>query len=144
MLDKLADKLRHDGRDPGYITHPLVRYFGAYQHGELVGIFTAVDFTRWEVEVHVAVLPAAIRNARALCRLFLAVVFADPEVMRATAYVLGTLPSAANLCRKLGFVDEGRRRDACRVAGVATDVVVLGMTRRDWSGTHSRHLLRQV
>jgi len=128
----IAPKLRHDGREPGFIKHRLVSYYGAFVDDRLVGVFTAVAFTRWEVEVHVAIIPDAIRHAHELCRLFLAEVFAKRDVMRVTAYVLATLTSAANLCRRLGFVDEGRRRDACRVDGMATDVIVLGMTRRDW------------
>jgi hypothetical protein len=129
----IVAKLRHDGRDPGYINHPLVSYHGAYVGDAPVGVFTAVRFSPWEVEVHVAILSSAIRHARRLCWLFLAQVFADSDVMRVTAYVLGTLPSAANLCRKLGFADEGRRRDACRVHGEPVDVLILGLTRADWS-----------
>ena len=130
----IGPKIAHDDRQPGYIDHPLVSYCGGYADSRIVAVFTAIQFSRWEVEVHGAVLPEALRHGRALGRLFLDRVFADPDTMRATAYVLGTLPSAANWCRRLGFVDEGRRRDACRVAGVATDVLVLGMTRGEWSG----------
>ncbi len=122
-------KIAQDGREPGYIDHPLVSYHGAYIDGALVGVFIAVQFTRWEVEVHAALLRPAIRHGRDLGRMFLTFVFADPEVLRATAYVLGTLPSAANYCRRLGFVDEGARRSACMVGGVPTDIVVLGLLR---------------
>jgi RimJ/RimL family protein N-acetyltransferase len=122
-------KLAQDGREPGYIDHPLVSYHGAHVDGRLVGVFIAVQFTRWEVEVHAALLRAAIPHGRALGRLFLETVFADPDVLRATAYVLGTLPSAANYCRRLGFADEGVRRSACLVGGMPTDIVVLGLVR---------------
>ncbi|WP_380778079.1 GNAT family N-acetyltransferase [Sphingomonas sp. R86520] len=122
-------KLAQDGREPGYIDHPLVSYHGAYVDGSLVGVFIAVQFTRWEVEVHAAMLRPAIPHGRALGRLFLDTVFATPDVLRATAYVLGSLPSAANYCRRLGFVDEGVRRSACMVGGVPTDIVVLGLVR---------------
>ncbi|WP_398457425.1 hypothetical protein [Sphingomonas albertensis] len=122
-------KIAQDDREPGYIDHPLVSYHGAYVDGALAGVFIAVQFTRWEVEVHAALLRPAIRHGRDLGRMFLASVFADPEVLRATAYVLGTLPSAANYCRRLGFVDEGVRRSACMVGGVPTDIVVLGLLR---------------
>lgn len=124
-------KLVHDARAPGFIEHPLVSYYGAYIDDRLVGVFTGVDFTAWELEVHVAIVPSAIRHARRLCRLYLEEMFAAPDRQRVTAYVLGTLPSAANLCRRLGFVDEGVRRKACRIDGKPVDVIVLGMTRDD-------------
>jgi hypothetical protein len=122
-------KIAQDGREPAYIDHPLVSYNGAYVDGDLVGVFIAVQFTRWEVEVHAALLRPATCYGRDLGRLFLASVFANPDVMRATAYVLGTLPSAANYCRRLGFVDEGARRSACMVGGEPTDIIALGLVR---------------
>lgn len=122
-------KLAQDGREPSYIDHPLVSYHGAYVGGELAGVFIAVQFTQWEVEVHAALLRSAIPHGRDLGRMFLASVFADPAVLRVTAYVLGTLPSAANYCRRLGFADEGMRRSACMVGGVPTDILVLGLIR---------------
>jgi hypothetical protein len=125
-------KLAHDGRAPGHINHPLLAYFGGYVETDLAAVFTAIRFSRWETEVHGAVLPEAIQHGRVLGRLFLDHVFARSEVARATAYVLGTLPSASNWCRKMGFVDEGRRRSACMVDGVPTDVLVLGMLREEW------------
>lgn len=128
----IGPKIAHDDRSPGFIDHPSVSYCGGYVDGRLAAVFTAVQFSRWEVEVHGAVLPVALRHGRALGRLFLDRVFADPDVMRCTAYVLGSLPSAANWVRKLGFTDEGRRREACRVDGVACDVLVLGVTRGEW------------
>lgn len=127
----IAPKLAQDGREPGYVNHPLVSYHGAYIDGTLVGLFIAVQFTRWEVEVHAALLRPALPHARDLGRLFLAQVFRDSGVMRVTAYVLGTLPSAANYCRKLGLVDEGVRRSATMVGGKATDVLVLGLVRSE-------------
>lgn len=129
----VASKIRHDAREPGYIDHPAVSYEGAWADERLVGVFVAVRFSPWEVEVHAAILPERVRHSRTLAMLFIERAFVDPEVLRLTAYVLGTLPSAANWCRKVGFKDEGVRRDACRVDGQATDIVVLGLTRGEWS-----------
>jgi hypothetical protein len=125
----VAARLSQDGRQPGYIDHPLVSYAAAYANGELLGVFTAIQFTCWEVEVHVALLRHAIHHGRVAGREFLAQVFSDPDVLRVTAYVLATLPSAVNYCRRLGFVDEGCRRHACMVNAAPTDVLVLGMLR---------------
>jgi RimJ/RimL family protein N-acetyltransferase len=68
--------------------------------------------------------------SRDLARLYLSCIFEDDEIERVTAYVLGTLPSAANFCRRLGFEYEGARRNACRVDGVLTDVLIYGLTRQ--------------
>lgn len=128
---EIADKVSHDGRSSGYIDHPAVTYWAAEVCGEIVGIFTAIRFSTWEREVHVGILRPGLSRARELSLLFLGHLFSDPQTMRATAYVLGTLPTAANFCRKLGFKDEGRRRDACAVAGNPCDIIILGMTRAD-------------
>lgn len=128
----IAPKLRRDDCAAAYIDHPLLTYHGAYVDDHLVGLFMAVRFTAYETEVHVAIKREAVAHGRALSHLFLAQVFADPIVLRATAYVIGTLGSAANMVRKLGFTDEGRRRHACMVRGEPTDIIILGLTRKDW------------
>ena len=127
---EIAPKITHDGREPGYITHPLVSYWGAWVDDELVGVFLTVRFSRWEVETHAAILRAGRHHARDLARMYLACIFDDPEIERVTAYVMATLPSAANFCRKVGFEYEGRRRNACRVDGQLTDVLIYGLVRR--------------
>lgn len=128
----IAPKLRHDAREPGFIDHPLVTHWGAWIGEELVGVFIAVRFSQWEVEAHIAILPSGLRSSRALARMFIAQIFGDPLIERITGYVTGTLRSAANFCRRLGFVHEGTRRSACRVNGALTDVRVYGLTRGDW------------
>ncbi|QPQ55598.1 GNAT family N-acetyltransferase [Allosphingosinicella flava] len=130
--ETIAPKLRHDGREPGYIDHPAASYYGAYIDNRLVGVFLAIRFSKWEVQVHVGLLPEAIRYGRSLADLFLAQVFVGQEVQRATGYVLSTLPTAANFCRKLGFEHEGTRRQACRVNGALVDIHILGLTRENW------------
>lgn len=103
-------------------------------NGEIVGLFMRVRFTKWESEVHAAIKRPALRYARGLGELFLDRVFADPDVMRVTANVISDLRTAANYCRRLGFRDEGCRRNAVVKNGTALDCIVLGMTRIDWIG----------
>lgn len=129
----IAPKIRHDGREPGYIDHPLASYWGAYIEDDLVGVFLAVRFSQWEIEAHAALLPSALANGRKLAALFLDAMFATPNVERVTGYVMDTLPSAGNFCLKLGFEYEGRRRAACRIAGTLRDVLIYGITRQDWA-----------
>jgi hypothetical protein len=121
----IAPKLRHDAREPGFIDHPAAHYWGAWVDGELVGVFLAIRASPWEVEVHAGLLRHAVRHSRALAQAFIAEQFADPELLRLTAYVIGDLPSAANWCRRLGFVDEGARRNAVVKSGKVLDVHVL-------------------
>ena len=125
----VAARIRHDGRDPGYIDHPALVYHGAYTEGTLEGVFMAIHHSPWEVEVHAALLRSATRYGREFGRMFLDNLWRDPELMRVTAPVISTLPSAANYCRRLGFQDEGVRRSAVRVGGVPADVVYLGLLR---------------
>lgn len=112
-----------------YLAHPLVSYLGASLDGRLCGVFITARFSAREIEVHAALLRGALPHAREFGILYLAQAFEDDAVARVTAYVRSSLPSAANYCRKLGFVDEGRRREA---ADEGDDVLVLGMTRGDF------------
>lgn len=127
----ISNKLRHDDREPGYIDHPALTYHGAYVDGALSGLFMAIQHSPWEVEVHAALKPHVIRQARDLGALFVASLWRDqPDLQRITAPVLSTLPSAANYCRRLGFEDEGVRRNAVRVNGALVHVVYLGLLRQ--------------
>lgn len=131
----IAPKLRRDDGPAGYVDHPLLTYYGAYVDGQLAGVFTKIAYTRWENEVHIAILRTHIRFARELSQLFLSVIFANPNAMRATAHVCGHLTSAVNFVRKIGFHKEGVRRNAYTINGAAHNIVTLGMTREDWSIT---------
>ncbi len=128
----IAERIRHDGREPGYIDHPAVSYWAAYADASLAGVFMVVRHSTWEVEVHAALARFAVKHGRALGWLFLAELWRDDELLRITAPVLSTLPTAANYCKRLGFRIEGVKRCACRQNGVAVNVIYLGMTRVDW------------
>jgi len=58
--------------------------------------------------------------------------FAHQHIQRVTAYVVEGLESAANFCLKIGFKNEGTRRDACMKNNKLVGVRILGMTRKDW------------
>lgn len=133
LLDpSLVDQIGYDGSPAGFINHPLHHYFGAYVECELVGIFHVVIVTDWEIDAHIAILPGAMRHGRALAREFTALMFESTTIMRITAQVLSPLLTAANFCRKLGFVDEGHRRHVCKRGDEVLDVIILGLTREDW------------
>lgn len=128
----IADRLRHDGREPGYIDHPALTYHGAYIGGILAGVFLAIRVSPWETEVHAALLKRAIPYSRDLGALFLAHLWRDPKLLRISAPVMEALPSAGNYCLKLGFELEGFKRDAVVIGGVQCGVYQLGLTRNDW------------
>lgn len=135
----IAANLIHDGSAPEFIEHPLLTYHGAYVDGELAGLFVAIHTTIWEVDVHAAVMRPFLRYGRELGALFLDNVFADPAVLRATAYIISDLLKAANYARKLGFRDEGYRRRAVIRHGEILDIICLGLTRDDKGDGHLLH-----
>lgn len=131
----VARRVAHDHREPGYIFHPHVRYLAAEVDGKLAGVFTLIDFSELEVEIHAALLPWSIRQSRQLGAACLEHVFSDAAVQRATAYIIEGLESARNYCLRLGFTQEGMRRNACMKNGRLFGVHVLGITRADWEKT---------
>jgi hypothetical protein len=128
----IKPKITRDGREPGFIDHPLLSYFGAYVDGKLLGLFIHIQFTEIEVEVHVALLKEALPHSRKLAALFIDLVFADPKVERATAHAIGSLKSAVNFGKKLGFTFEGERRNACYQNNRLLPVISLGLLRNEW------------
>jgi len=127
----IAAKIAVDGQNAGYIDHPNLSYFGAYVDGDLVGVFMRVRFTATETEVHAALLKRALPHSRELGRLFIDEIFNDPRILRITAHIIGSLGSAINYCRKLGFSIEGERRSACVKNGEVLSVVTLGLLRSE-------------
>ncbi len=140
----IAARLRHDEREPGYIADPNLTYHVAREDGRIAGIFMAIRHTVWEVEVHAALAKWATRYGRDLGRMFLDVLWQEPDLMRVTAPVLSTLPSAANYCRRLGFRDEGVKRAACRIDGAVVNVVMLGMVREESAAKKPDNLVQAV
>jgi RimJ/RimL family protein N-acetyltransferase len=55
-----------------------------------------------------------------------------PELTRVTVSVLASNAPAKALAKRLGFTYEGRIRDAMTVRDVPQDMVLFGLTRRDW------------
>lgn len=127
--------IAHDYRPVAPVCHPLASYLGAYVGGVLAGVFLLIKFSPPEIEIHALILRRFVTYSRELGRACLDHVFGIPGVMRATAYVLEGLESARNYCLRLGFVQEGFRRDACMKNGRPVGVHVLGVTRQDWEKT---------
>jgi RimJ/RimL family protein N-acetyltransferase len=139
----IAARVRHDGREPGYIDDPNLAYYAARVDGRIAGVFMAIAHSRWEVEVHAALARWATPYGRKLGLMFLDELWSAPDLMRITAPVLATLPSAVNYCHRLGFEREGVKRSACRIDGAAVDVVYLGLLRSEEvsDAAHDRNLV---
>lgn len=130
--DPYVAKVGHDHRAAEPIVHPAAKYFGAYIDGELCGAFLVIDSGFIEVDVHALLRRSALRESRQLGRMCIDKIFENTEIHRVTAYVIQGLKTAYNYCIRLGFVDEGMRRNACMKGGKLLGVHVLGLTRSDW------------
>lgn len=131
--DPYIARIGHDHRPAAPIFHPAARYVGAYIGKKLAGAFLIIESGFIECDVHALLTKRALYFSRALGHMLLGLLFSTNEsLQRVTAYVIESLPSARNYCLKLGFKDEGLRRDCCMQNGVLLGVHTLGMTRNDW------------
>ena len=130
--DPYVARIGHDHRAATPIIHPNARYMGAYVDEQFVGAFLIIESGYIEQDVHALLTRRALAFSRRLGRMCLDYVFSDAGIQRVTAYVIEGLTSAKNYCLKLGFKDEGFRRNVCMKAGKLLGVHVLGMTRKDW------------
>lgn len=130
--DPYIARIGHDHRSLAPIDHPHVKYLSARLNCQQVGAFMVIESGFVEVDLHAMLSRAALPYSRDLGRLCLVWAFAHKHIHRVTAYVMEGLSSAKNYCIKLGFKNEGMRRDACMKNGELVGVHILGMTRQDW------------
>ena len=133
--DPYISRVGHDHRAAGPIIDPLATYWGAYSDGQLVGAFLLIESGYIDVDVHALLFRDALPDSRLLGQLFLAEVFHNPEIQRATAQVIEGLESASNYCLRLGFKYEGFKRNACMRGGQLVGIHMLGMTRNEWEAS---------
>ena len=130
--DPYIAKIGHDHRALAPIQHPHVKYLSAKLDGQQVGAFMIVESGFVEIDIHAMLSKQAIEYSRDFGRLCLIWAFAQKHINRVTAYIIEGLDSAKNYCLKLGFKNEGTRRDACMKNNELVGVHILGMTRQDW------------
>lgn len=133
----IKNRLSHDHRELSPIIHPDVRYLGAYVNDVLVGFFMLIEVSWGEIEIHAMLRKEAISVSRRLGHLCIEYAFSDKTIKRLTALIIEGLGSAKNYCIKLGFKDEGFKRNACVKNGKLIGVHLLGLTREDWEGTQN-------
>jgi hypothetical protein len=133
--DPYIARVGHDHRPASPIHHPDAYYLGAYADGALMGAFLIIHSGFIEYDIHALLRRDALTYSRQFGRLCLAHVFTDPQIQRATGYIIDGLTTARNYCLKLGFKDEGYRRNACMKNGKLVGVQTLGITRNDWEAS---------
>jgi RimJ/RimL family protein N-acetyltransferase len=106
--------------------------------GEAVGrctIFHEDALARWG-EVGIALIPEARGSGvgtAALAQL-IAFAFVRRNLRRLHLTVLASNAAGIAAYRKVGFVEEGRRREHCWVRGRYEDEVLMGLLRSEWAG----------
>lgn len=130
--DPYISRIGHDHRAASVIDHPHVKYLSARLNGEQVGAFMIVESGFVEIDIHAMLTKRALLHSREFGKLCLLWAFAHRHIQRVTAYIIDGLDTAKNYCMKLGFKNEGMRRDACMKNGSLVGVHILGMTRQDW------------
>lgn len=130
--DPLILRTGDDNHSAQPIDHPLLKYVSVFVGGDFVGAYILIEFSHCEREAHCFLLKSAVRFSHEISRLFLAHVFNDDDVTRLTGWVRDDLVEAINHNKKMGFVIEGRKRDSVRLDGKLRDLVLMGITRKDW------------
>lgn len=130
--DPYITRIGHDHRAASAIDHPNVKYLSARLNGEQVGAFMIIESGFIEIDIHALLTKRALPHSREFGKLCLMWAFAQQHIQRVTAYIIDGLNTAKNYCMKLGFKNEGMRRDACMKNGEFIGVHILGMTRQDW------------
>jgi RimJ/RimL family protein N-acetyltransferase len=104
--------------------------------GEAVGRCTifAEDALARHAEVGIALLPEARGKGIGTAALTQLVEFAfvRRNLRRVHLVAIGTNLDGIGCYRKVGFVEEGRRREHCWVRGEYVDEIIMGLLRSDW------------
>lgn len=123
----------HDHREFKPVFHPLVTYLTAYAGGHFAGAFLAIRTSSLEIEVHALIKKEFTRESRALGHEFLSWAFSRDGVRRVSANICEGLESVRNYCMKLGFHQEGVKRQSVSRAGIVGGIYIMGITKHDWS-----------
>lgn len=130
--DPYIARVGHDHRPASPIEHEAVRYVGTYADGTLVGAFMVIESGFVELDVHALLTRRALKQSREFGKMMIRTLFENKEIARLTTYIMEELVMAKNYCLKLGFKDEGFRRDACMKDGQLIGLHIMGLTRNDW------------
>lgn len=132
-FDPLIARTGDDYSKAQPVFHPLAVYLSAWIGDWFVGAYLVIRYSDTEYEAHSFLRRPATPYARVFGQLLKDWVFSHVEVLRLTGYVREGLESARNHCLKMGFTQEGFRRDALRVNGQPKGLYVMGITRKEWA-----------
>lgn len=128
-------KLAEGGYDAGV-------HFVIEVDGQTVGRCTLTDgdaLTR-AAEVGIALLASARGQGigTEALRQLIEFAFVRRNLRRLHLVVIASNAAAIRAYRKLGFVEEGRRREHCWVRGAYEDEVIMGLLRSEWSAARDQ------
>jgi hypothetical protein len=124
-------KCGFDDHPPAPVFHPLASYFSAWVGDKFAGAYLAVRQSIHEIELHSLLLKWVVRHSRDLAKIMVGACFAS-GANRVTALIYEGLEKTVNLCKRIGFVYEGFKRESVMIGGEYRGVHVLGVTRKDW------------
>lgn len=118
----------HDFRPPAPVFSPNATYFSIFDGGSFAGAALTIKSSSHEVEVHSLIFPEFARISRDVWRFISRTILGDGQTQRLTANIPEDLPTIRNLAKRVGFRDEGFKRNAIRRNGRWIGVYILGMT----------------
>lgn len=134
--DSYCTKGGDDENELSPVDHPLVDYWSVYVADNFAGAFLTVRHSKWEVELHSLLMRDFVLWSRDAIREMAETIFSDADVARITAMIQRDLVTVRNTVIKCGFVCEGAKRDAISWHGKMQDMVIYGMTRKDFYEHH--------
>lgn len=125
-------KIKHDHAELGYIDHPMIDYYSCFMDDDFVGCYIVAKIFPIDYEVHMLLLPTAVRNYRELGREMASILFEETD--RISTVVVDGMNSAKNYVEKLGFRLEGIKKEAFEQGGVKKDAYFYGLLKKDFIG----------
>lgn len=133
--DPFIARAAHDSRPFQPVNHPLASYLTATVGGNFAGAFLAIRASNFEIDVHALLKQEFAQESRALGLEFLKWAFSIKDVQRVSANICQGLESVRNYCLKLGFKQEGFKRQAVSRHGEIGGIYMMGITKQDWRNT---------
>ena len=101
-------------------------------NGVYAGAFLMIRFSKTEMEAHSLLKKEFIKHSRELGKEALEWIFNQENILRVTTHIPDYLNLAMNYVKKIGFKEEGIKRDATTKDGKITNIHLFGITKKDW------------
>jgi len=130
--DSYISKVAHDNMTFAPVVHPLAFYMSTWVNGVYAGAFLMIRFSKTEMEAHSLLKKEFIKHSRELGKEALEWIFNQENILRVTTHIPDYLNLAMNYVKKIGFKEEGIKRDATTKDGKITNIHLFGITKKDW------------